>query len=74
MEKAVVVKGVTMPENCFRCFASYWYDFGGETHGFRCGAIPNDCKTISNCEGRSGRRPDCPLAEITIKEGADADG
>lgn len=58
---ALIIKGAKMPENCFRCFASNWYNFGGQVAGFMCGAIPCDTKIISNVEGRSGRRADCPL-------------
>lgn len=74
MENDVLVQGVKLPENCFRCFASYWQDFGCEPHGFQCRAIPNDQKIISNCEGRSGRRSDCPLSEIIANGRADVAG
>lgn len=67
MSTMIIVRGAKMPENCFRCFASKWYDFGGQVAGFRCGAIPCDSKIISNVKGRSGRRADCPLVEVTMK-------
>ena len=68
MQKAVVVPGIEMPKSCFRCFASYWYEYGGPDAGFMCKALPLDSKILSNCEGRNGRRPDCPLSEVVIKE------
>ena len=58
------IEGAKLPDNCFRCFASRWYDFCGEERGFRCGALPNDRKTVSNCEAREKRRDDCPLIHI----------
>lgn len=63
----VKVNGVKMPENCFRCFASYWYNFGGKVAGFQCKAL-HDGRVITNCEGRSKRRDDCPLQEVTDNE------
>lgn len=65
---ALIIRGAKMPDNCFRCFASKWYDFGGQTAGFRCGAMPLNSKIISNVEGRSSRRADCPLEETIMKE------
>ena len=59
--KSIEIKGVSVPENCFRCFASSWYNFGGEVAGFRCNALPFSNKIISNCEGRAKRRDDCPI-------------
>ena len=56
----IKIDGLSLPENCFRCFASYWYDFG-EIVGFQCRAIPMDTKIISNCEARTKRRDDCPI-------------
>ena len=58
---SIVIDELHMPENCFRCFASRWYNFGTNTVGFLCEALPNDSKIISNSEGRSKRRDDCPL-------------
>lgn len=58
------IAGAMPPNNCFRCFASHWQDFGGENRGFRCKAIPNDCRMVPNCEGREKRRDDCPLIVI----------
>lgn len=58
----VQIKGVSIPDNCFRCFASHWYNCGGKEAGFQCKALPGDSKIISNCEGRAKRRDDCPLA------------
>lgn len=58
------IAGVNPPTNCFRCFASYWQDFGGENRGFRCKAIPNDLNPVSNCEAREKRRDDCPFIHI----------
>lgn len=49
-----------MPENCFRCFASRFENYGVRA-GFRCNLLPD--KLISNCEGRSKRRKNCPLIE-----------
>ena len=60
----IYIKGLSLPENCFHCFASSWYDFGGNDRGFRCKALPLDTKTISNCKGRTKRRDDCPLQLI----------
>lgn len=59
----VKIPGVAMPDNCFRCFASNWYNFGGKVAGFQCRALPHSSKIISNCEGRAKRRDDCPLKE-----------
>lgn len=65
----VFIADATLPKNCFRCFASYWQDFGGENRGFRCRAIPNDCTMVSNCEGREKRRDDCPLIDVHLQRG-----
>lgn len=65
---AVIVKGARMPKNCFRCFASCHYDFGGESRGFQCRALPHDRKIVSNVEGRSKRRDDCPLVPMLPDE------
>ena len=61
---AVKINNLSMPENCFRCFASSWYNFGGKIAGFRCKALPMDTKIFSNCEGRTKRRDNCPLVLI----------
>ena len=63
----IKIEGLLIPDNCFRCFASHWYDFGGNTVGFDCKAIPNNTKIISNYEGRTKRRDDCPIKNINIK-------
>lgn len=68
MKKALVLGGAKIPKNCFRCFASHWYDFGGKYVGFMCRALPCDSKIISNCEGRSRRRSDCPLIDVTVSD------
>jgi len=60
----IKIEELSMPENCFRCFASHWYDFGGKIVGFRCGALPKSNKIISNCEGRTKRRDDCPFVRM----------
>ena len=59
---SVVIKGMAMPKNCFRCPILHWYD-SGYTVGFRCGAL-KDVKIISNCAGRSSRREDCLIMEV----------
>lgn len=64
---SIKIDGVSVPENCFRCFASHWYNFGGPVAGFRCGIL-NDGKTVSSCEGRSKRRDDCPIREVEGNE------
>ena len=56
----IKIDGLSLPENCFRCFASYWNGFG-EVVGFQCRALPMDTKIISNCEARTKRRDDCPM-------------
>lgn len=61
---AIKIEGLDIPANCFRCFASHWYNFGGKVAGFRCGALPRSNKIISNCEGRTKRRNDCPLTKV----------
>ena len=58
---SIKIEGVAIPENCFRCFASSWYNFGGPVVGFKCKALPRSDKVVSNCEGRSKRRDDCPI-------------
>ena len=65
---SIIIKGLSMPDNCFRCPASRWYNFGGKIRGFLCEALPNNTKIISNCEGRSKRRDDCPLMMVEVKE------
>lgn len=57
---SIEIDGVSLPKNCFRCFASHHYEFG-VIAGFQCRAIPMDTKIISNCEARAKRRDDCPL-------------
>lgn len=61
---SIKIEGLSIPDNCFRCFASHWYDFGGKIVGFQCRALPMDTKIISNCEGRTKRRDDCPIVAI----------
>lgn len=53
-----------MPDNCFRCAASEWFDFGEKEHGYRCRAI-HDLKVVSNVEARDHRRTDCPLLPVS---------
>lgn len=67
---ALIIMGAKMPKNCFRCFASKWYNFGGQVAGFRCGAMPRSNKIITNIEGRSGRRADCPLNLLYVQSTA----
>ena len=43
---SIKIDGVSVPENCFRCFASHWYNFGGSVAGVRCGIL-NDGKSGS---------------------------
>ena len=62
---SITIEGLSVPENCFRCFASSWYDFGGGVRGFHCRAIPNDSYIVSNVEGRSKRRDDCPIRDAS---------
>ena len=61
---SIIISGVSIPINCFRCFASSWYNFGGSEVGFRCNLMPQDTKLISNCEGRTKRRDNCPLQTL----------
>lgn len=65
----VQINGVSIPDNCFRCFASGWYNFGGKDAGFRCRLL-SDSKIVSNCEGRAKRRDDCPLSTGSVKKGS----
>lgn len=60
---SIMIDGVSVPLNCFRCFASHWYNFGGMVVGFEC-RVKNDGKIISNCEGRAKRRDDCPIVGL----------
>lgn len=61
----VQINGIHLPDSCFRCFASQWYNHGGKEAGFMCRALPGDSKIVSNCEGRAKRRDDCPLVTGT---------
>lgn len=63
---SIKIDGVSVPENCFRCFASHWYNFGGEVSGFMCGILEGG-KIVSNCDGRSKRRDDCPITQEAQK-------
>ncbi len=60
----VYFKDMRMPENCFRCPAHEWYDFGGKDHGYKCAAMvvgnPQYGKVISNCDARMRRMEHCP--------------
>ena len=56
----IEIYGLSLPNSCFKCFASHWYDYGGIA-GYQCMAIPMDTKIISNCEARTKRRDDCHL-------------
>lgn len=64
---SIKIDRLSVPKNCFQCFASRWYDFGGKIRGFQCKALPMDTKIISNCEGRSQRREDCPIRDVDEK-------
>ena len=59
---AIVIESLSMPNSCFKCPLSHWYDSGWKV-GFSCGAL-HDSKVITNCEGRARRRDDCPLKEF----------
>ena len=64
---SVFIEGMTMPKCCFKCPLSHWYDNGWKV-GFQCGALlPKDCSVISNCQGRSERRKNCPIKEINYE-------
>lgn len=52
-----------LPENCFQCPAHEWFDFGGENHGYQCPLL-RTTKCISNCEARTKRRDNCPVAPV----------
>lgn len=59
----IYIKGMEMPENCFKCPAHEWYDFGGENHGYQC-PILRTTKAVSNCEARTKRRDNCPMIPV----------
>lgn len=77
---SVRVDGVSMPENCFRCFASQWTS-DGQNAGYKCRALPKGHAMVSIVDARSKRREDCPIIEthtlqphfITHKEEVMAD-
>ena len=61
---SVIVEGMSMPKSCFKCPLATWYDSGWVV-GYQCGALlPKDCSAITNCQGRAGRRKNCPIKEI----------
>lgn len=51
-----------VPENCFRCFASRFENYG-VVAGFRCNLLWTE-GLVSNCEGRSKRRENCPIVRV----------
>lgn len=57
------IPGASLPENCFKCPAHEWYDFGGKNHGYQCPLL-RTTEAISNCEARSKRRDNCPLVPV----------
>ena len=59
----LLIRGMELPENCFKCPAHEWYDFGGKNHGYQC-PILRTTKAISNCEARTKRRDNCPLIPV----------
>lgn len=61
----VLIKGMDLPENCFKCPAHEWFDFGGENHGYQC-PILRTTKCISNCEARTKRRDNCPMIPVRL--------
>lgn len=62
---SVRIDGVTVPENCFRCFASQWTS-DGQVAGYKCRALPKEQTMVSINDARTKRREDCPIVETHV--------